>query len=91
MEAFVVVMVAVLIFMVGGLVGAGMTVLVSRRRRKLQAQRERELREEMAVEVAGRVAEVLDQVMTRFESLEERLEFSEQLILDRPSEQNRDP
>jgi hypothetical protein len=80
-----------LIFLVGGLVGAGVTVLLSRRRKKLQAERERELREEMAGEVAGRVAAVLDQVMTRFESLEERLEFSEQLMFERPSERTRDP
>ena len=77
------VLVAFVLLVVGSLVGAGLTLLAVRRQKRLDAAKEREIRSEMADEVSGRVAEVLEQVMTRFESLEERLEFSERLMLER--------
>lgn len=76
------------ILLLGGLIGSGITLLAVRRRKRLDAAKEKELQSQMAEEISVRVADVLEQVMSRFESLEERLEFSERLMLERRTEQN---
>ncbi len=87
-DAYLVVVMLVLFFL-GGLAGAGIMHLVHKRRELLE-YRERlrlEGRSEPSLERTG----ILDQVLSRFDSLEERVDFTEQLVLDRPSRRGPDP
>lgn len=85
-EGIFVALFAFFFLLFGGVIGAAITLAVVKRRARLEAVKEERLRGEMAEEVALRVTNVLDQVMSRFESLEERLEFSEALMLGRGDE-----
>jgi len=79
-------LILLVLLVVGGVTGSGLTLLGVYWRSRLNEARERQLRIEMADETSQRVSEILEQVMTRFELLEERLEFSERLMLERGRE-----
>jgi len=81
-DAYLVVVMLTLFF-IGGLAGAGVMSLVHKRRELLE-YRER-LRLEGGSDPAPEDRGVLEQLFSRFDSLEERVDFTEQLVLDRPS------
>ena len=65
---------------IGGLMGAGVTIVAYRRRELLDHRRKAALSAEGE---AASSRDFLDLLVSRFDSLEERVDFAEQLMLDR--------
>ncbi len=75
---------------IGGLIGSGLTLLAFRRRELLQ-HRERLRLEGQSEGTSQQAQGPLDQLLTRFDSLEERVDFTEQMMLDRPTQRGSKP
>lgn len=80
-DAYLVTVMLVLLVL-GGVIGSGVTILAYRRRELLEYRKRARLAE------AGedhRQDGFVDHLLSRFDSLEERVDFAEQLMIDRPS------
>lgn len=78
------------LFGVGGLLGSALTILAYRRRELMQ-HRDRLRHEEQSDALSYPPPDVLDQLVSRFNSLEERVDFTERVMLDRPSQRGPGP
>ncbi len=74
-------------FLSGTFVGRTFSRLSHKREEKKRLEKERRDREEMLELVKVQMSGLLGDVMTRFESIEERMEFSEKLLLGREADQ----
>ncbi len=88
-DAYLVTVMLVL-FVVGGLLGSGLTVLGFRRRELLRL-REQAQTDGLQGDEAVETWRNLDQLSSRCESLEERVEFTERLLSDRRRLSNTTP
>ena len=83
-DAYLVVVLLVMLIL-GGLVGSGLTLLALKRQGRLDSGSEPKHRsDKVSGGISQHVLGKLERLIPRYESLDERLDFVEQLMLERP-------